>query len=94
MSFTSHDPLICGQTRSGSTPPSAKLAWITKAADPDEHRGCERAGAWQILVSESLYEALPVEIRSGFERTEPMQFKNVTQFMATYRFTVSAAVNA
>ena len=48
---------------------------------------CERAGAWQILVSEPFYEMLPPQIRSTFERTEPMQFKNVTQFIPTYRFT-------
>jgi len=42
-------------------------------------RLCERAGPWQILVSESFYEVLPEETRAAFERTEPMQFKNVTQ---------------
>jgi adenylate cyclase len=52
-------------------------------------RLCERAGSWQILVSESFYEMLPPETRLVFERTEPMQFKNVTQFMATYRFSVT-----
>lgn len=52
-------------------------------------RLCERAGPWEILVSESFYEMLAPESRLVFERTEPMQFKNVSQFMPTYRCTVA-----
>ena len=53
-------------------------------------RLCDRAEKWQILVSEPFYEMLSVEIRKGFERTEAMQFKHVSQSVATYRHTVPA----
>jgi class 3 adenylate cyclase len=49
-------------------------------------RLCDKAGAWQVLVSEAFHKLLPNETRQRFERTEPMQFKNVSQFMPTYRF--------
>ena len=51
-------------------------------------RLCDRAGKWQILVSEPYYEMLSAETRAAFERTEPMAFKHVTQSVATYRYTV------
>ncbi|MGB8342504.1 MAG: adenylate/guanylate cyclase domain-containing protein, partial [Chthoniobacterales bacterium] len=54
-------------------------------------RLCDRAGKWQILVSEPFYEMLSVEIRKGFERTEALQFKHVSQSVATYRHTVPGA---
>lgn len=49
-------------------------------------RLCDRAGKWQILVSEPFYEMLGPAIRGGFERTEPMEFKHVSQIVPTYRF--------
>ncbi len=54
-------------------------------------RLCDRADRWQILVSEPFYEMLPQKTRASFERTEPMQFKHVSQVMATYRYTVPVA---
>ncbi len=51
-------------------------------------RLCDRAQKWQILVSQPFYEMLSDKTRAAFERTEPMELKHVTQFMATYRFTV------
>lgn len=50
-------------------------------------RLCDKARSWEILVSENFYELLPAETQSGFARTEPMQFKNVSQTFGTYRFT-------
>ena len=52
-------------------------------------RLCDRAGKWQILVSEPFYEILGTETQAVFERTEPMEFKHVAQVVATYRHTVS-----
>jgi class 3 adenylate cyclase len=52
-------------------------------------RLCDRAGRWQILVSESFYKQLPAGTRALFEQTEPMEFKNVERFVATYRCAVS-----
>ena len=54
-------------------------------------RLCDRAGEWQILVSESFYEMLSAETREAFERTEPMELKNVSRAVATFRFTVPVA---
>jgi class 3 adenylate cyclase len=54
-------------------------------------RLCDRAEKWQILVSEPFYEMLPQKIRASFERTEPMQFKHVSQVIATYRYVVPVA---
>lgn len=51
-------------------------------------RLCDRAGKWQILVSEPFYEMLSPETRAIFERTEPMAFKHVSQSVPTYRCTV------
>lgn len=55
-------------------------------------RLCDRAQKWQILVSEPFYTMLPSEMRAAFERTEPMEFKHVSQFIATYRLTVAEPV--
>ena len=52
-------------------------------------RLCDRAQKWQILVSQPFYDALPPEMRAGFERTEPMEFKHVSEFIATYRYTMA-----
>ncbi len=54
-------------------------------------RLCDRAGKWQILVSEPFYQHLAAETRNGFTRTEPMEFKHVSQVVSTYRFTVPAS---
>jgi class 3 adenylate cyclase len=54
-------------------------------------RLCDRAGKWQILVSEPFYKMLPAEKQAEFERTEPMEFKHVSQMVPTYRFTVTVA---
>jgi class 3 adenylate cyclase len=54
-------------------------------------RLCDRAGKWQILVSEPFYQMLSKTIRAAFERTEPMQFKHVSQVAPTYRYTVPVA---
>lgn len=54
-------------------------------------RLCDRAGKWQILVSEPYYEMLSAETRAIFERTEPMEFKHVSRAVATYRHTVPQA---
>jgi class 3 adenylate cyclase len=54
-------------------------------------RLCDRAGKWQILVSEPFYEMLSAETRAIFERTEPMAFKHVSQSVPTYRHTVPVA---
>jgi adenylate cyclase len=54
-------------------------------------RLCDRAGKWQILVSEPFYEMLSLETRAVFERTEPMEFKHVSQSVPTYRYTVTVA---
>ncbi len=51
-------------------------------------RLCDRAGKWQILVSEPFYQHLPSLMRESFIRTEPMEFKHVSQVVPTYRFTV------
>lgn len=51
-------------------------------------RLCDRAEKWQILVSEPFYEMLLPETRATFERTAPMEFKHVSQAVATYRYTV------
>jgi adenylate cyclase len=47
-------------------------------------RLCDRAGKWQILVSEPFYEMLSPETRAIFERTEPMAFKHLSQSVPTY----------
>ncbi|HEX4665979.1 MAG TPA: adenylate/guanylate cyclase domain-containing protein [Chthoniobacterales bacterium] len=54
-------------------------------------RLCDRAGKWQILVSEPFHEMLSAETRMLFERTAPMEFKHVSQAVATYRYTVPVA---
>jgi class 3 adenylate cyclase len=55
-------------------------------------RLCDRAGAWEILVSDRFHEMLPSNIRTRFERTEPLRFKHVTQLIATYRFSAAMDV--
>ena len=45
---------------------------------------------WQILVSEPFYEMLSAKTRGGFSRTEPMEFKHVSQAVANYCYTVPA----
>jgi len=57
-------------------------------------RLCDRAGKWEVLVSGLFYEMLSPETRSLFERTEPMEFKHVSQTVPTYRFTVPIAGSA
>jgi class 3 adenylate cyclase len=48
-------------------------------------RLCDRAAQWEILVSAPFYELLSSESRACFERTAPMEFKHVSQAVATYR---------
>lgn len=55
-------------------------------------RLCDRAQQWQILVSQPFFEMLGVKTQVLFEKTEPMEFKHVSQNVATYRFTVPEAV--
>ena len=50
-------------------------------------RLCARAGPWEILCSAVFHDALPPDARSAFVQTEPMQFKNVQQPVATFSFT-------
>jgi class 3 adenylate cyclase len=57
-------------------------------------RLCDRARAWEILVSEPFYESLPAVTQAMFERTESLEFKHVTQAVATYRFSASPAATA
>ena len=54
-------------------------------------RLCDRAGKWQILVSEPFYQMLSKTTRAAFERTEPMHFKHVSQVATIYRYTVPVA---
>ncbi len=54
-------------------------------------RLCDRAGKWEILVSQSFYEMLPPETQAAFERTAPMELKNVAQAVPIYRYTVPVA---
>ncbi len=54
-------------------------------------RLCDRAAKWQILVSDPYYQHLSLETQQAFTLTEPMEFKHVSQAVATYRFTVPAA---
>ena len=51
-------------------------------------RLCDRAGKWQLLVSKPFYEMLLPKTQARFERNEPMEFKHVSQMVATYCFTV------
>jgi len=54
-------------------------------------RLCDRADKWEILVSEPFYEMLSPKARQGFVRTEPMEFKHVSQAVATYCYAVPNA---
>jgi class 3 adenylate cyclase len=54
-------------------------------------RLCDRAGKWEILVSEPFFEMLSVETQRTLERTEPMELKNVSHAVPTFRFTVPIA---
>jgi class 3 adenylate cyclase len=47
-------------------------------------RLCDKAEGWQILVSETFLRSLPPDRQQDFVKTEPMQLKNVEQFIATY----------
>lgn len=49
-------------------------------------RLCDKAEGWQILVSEEYRNSLPEEHRGQFEKTEPIQFKNLEQPVTTYIF--------
>ena len=51
-------------------------------------RLCDRTGRWQILISEPFHEMLSGETKRIFERTAPMEFKHVSQAVATYCYTV------
>ncbi len=57
-------------------------------------RLCDRAGRWQILVSEPFHENLPPEAQAVFSRTEPLDLKHVSRVVPTYRFTVPAVAPA
>ena len=47
-------------------------------------RLCSRAGPWEILCSGTFHATLGAESQAAFTLTEPMQFKNVQQTVATY----------
>ena len=49
-------------------------------------RLCDKAEGWQILVSDQFLKSLPAEQQDHFEKTEPIQFKNVQQAVTTYLF--------
>lgn len=49
-------------------------------------RLCDKAEAWQILVSEDFRKSLPADTQDDFLKTEPIQFKNVQQSVTTYVF--------
>jgi len=51
-------------------------------------RLCDQADKREILVSEPFCEMLSPATRAVFERTEPMEFKHVSQSAPTYRCTV------
>lgn len=51
-------------------------------------RLCDRAEKWQILVSEPFHEMLSSETQAAFERTALMEFKHVSQAVATYCYTL------
>ena len=42
-------------------------------------------------MSEPFFEMLPVETQATFERIQPMELKNVSRAVPTYRFTVPVA---
>lgn len=52
-------------------------------------RLCDRARPWEILVSQPFYDRLGAQTQVYFEKTEPMQFKHVSQSVATYSYTVA-----
>jgi adenylate cyclase len=54
-------------------------------------RLCDRAEKWQILASEPFYEMLTPATRALFVRTAPMEFKHVSQAVATYCYSVPVA---
>jgi class 3 adenylate cyclase len=54
-------------------------------------RLCERAGPWEILVSDSFLRGLATQTQELFVRTEPIQFKNVQQAVPTFRYSMRAA---
>src|SRR5439155_5305420 len=57
-------------------------------------RLCDKAGPWQITVSEDLFTVLPPADQAQFDSNPPTQFKNVTRPVTTYTFTLpQAAVN-
>lgn len=49
-------------------------------------RLCDKAQAWQILASEHFVQSLPEKERANFVKTEPLQFKNIQQFVPTYTY--------
>ena len=51
-------------------------------------RLCDQADKREILVSEPFCEMLSPATRAVFERTEPMEFKHVSQSVSTYRYKV------
>ena len=54
-------------------------------------RLCDRAGKWQILISQSFYEMLSAKTAAQFEKTAPMEFKHVSQAISTYCYSVPMA---
>ena len=47
-------------------------------------RLCEKAGAWEILVTDAFLQSLDAEGRGVFRQTEPIHFKNVHQAVVTH----------
>ncbi len=57
-------------------------------------RLCDRAGKWQILVSQPFHEMLSHETQLLFTRTEPLELKHVSRAVPTYRFTFPETARA
>ena len=51
-------------------------------------RLCEKAGAWEILVTDAFLASLDPAARGVFHQTEPLHFKNVRQAVTTHSLTM------
>ena len=57
-------------------------------------RLCSRAGPWEILCSAAFHATLGADSQTSFTLTDPMQFKNVHQTVATYSCAMGAVESA
>ena len=51
-------------------------------------RLCEKAGSWEILITDTFLTSLDPAARATFHQTEPLHFKNVQQAVTTHRCTL------